>query len=176
MILPVSIIYNFCSPYLQIMSPHLEKKSLLLFLLLTGIFISCDSKRIYDEYFTVEKGIWNVRKKAKFDVIISDIISRYNIYINVRNAPDYPYSNLFLFMNTIFPDGHAARDTVELTLADYDGRWLGSGIGSLKFNRFLFQKGFQFRQKGTYQFEMEQAMRVSELKGIHDIGLRIEKQ
>jgi len=98
------------------------------------------------------------------------------VYLNVRNGPEYPYSNIFIFMNTVFPDGQIARDTIELTLADYDGRWLGSGMGSVKFSRFLFQKNVQFKQAGTYRFILEQAMRVRELSGIHDVGLRIEKQ
>jgi gliding motility-associated lipoprotein GldH len=61
-------------------------------------------------------------------------------------------------------------------LADYDGKWLGSGISDVKFNRFLFQKGVRFPQKGRYFFEIEQAMRVKDLKGIVDIGIRLEKQ
>ncbi|MEI7499229.1 MAG: gliding motility lipoprotein GldH [Bacteroidota bacterium] len=152
-----------------------EKKTFLFVLLLIGIMISCDSKRIFEENFVVEKGTWNVKNKMKFEVNISDIKSRYNVYINIRNSPEYPYSNLYLFMSTFFPDGKIAHDTLELTLADYDGRWLGSGMGSIKFSRFLLQKGVLFKQKGTYRFELEQAMRVNNLKGIRDIGLRIEK-
>jgi gliding motility-associated lipoprotein GldH len=33
-----------------------------------------------------------------------------------------------------------------------------------------------FPHKGIYRFELEQAMRVKELKGIRDVGIRIEKQ
>jgi gliding motility-associated lipoprotein GldH len=161
---------------MRIMRMNPEKKNLLLILLITGMMISCDSKRIYEENLVVEKGIWNVNNKVKFEVAVTDIVLRYNIYLNVRNAPEYPYCNLYLFLNTRFPDGRIARDTLELTLADYDGRWLGSGMGSVKFSRFLLQKGVQFKQKGTYLFELEQAMRVHELKGIRDIGLRIEKE
>ncbi len=153
-----------------------EKKTLLLLLLLIAGTVSCDSNRVFEEHVSLEKGIWNVKNELQFKTVISDLVARYNVYLNVRNGPEYPYSNLFLFMNTVFPDGHVARDTVELTLADFDGRWLGSGMGSVKFSRFLFQKGVQFSQKGNYQFIMEQAMRVNDLNGIHDIGLRIEKQ
>ncbi|MEI7661160.1 MAG: gliding motility lipoprotein GldH [Bacteroidota bacterium] len=153
-----------------------EKKFLLLLVLFTGMLISCDSKRIYDENVIVENNSWNSSAKMKFEVPVSDTGLRYNLYLKVRNAPEYPYSNLFLFLNSRFPDGRIARDTLELTLADYDGRWLGSGIGSVKFSKFMVRHGFRFRQKGTYVFELEQAMRVRVLKGIRDIGLRVEKQ
>ncbi len=158
------------------MSLNPDKKILLLLALFIGMLISCDSKRVYDENIIVENNSWNVKNKLTFDVTISDIRQRYNVYLKVRNGTDYPYSNLFLFLNTVCPDGSVSRDTLELTLADYDGRWLGSGISSVKFSKFLFQEAFQFKQPGKYRFEMEQAMRVKELKGIRDIGLRIESQ
>ena len=153
-----------------------DKKILLLFALFIGVFIACDSKRVYDENIIFENNSWNVTNKLKFDITISNIGQRYNIYLKVRNGTEYPYSNLFLFLDTKYPDGRISRDTLELTLADYDGRWLGSGIGSVKFNQFLFLQSFQFKQPGKYLFELEQAMRVKELKGIRDVALRIEKQ
>jgi gliding motility-associated lipoprotein GldH len=176
MTLPVSIIYKISVSINQIMTRNPEKKTLLLFLLLMITAVSCDSKRVFEEHVALNKGVWNVKNQIRFTVEIPDLLTHYNMYLNVRNGTEYPYSNLFLFMNTTFPDGVISRDTIELTLADYDGRWLGTGMGSIKFSRFLFQKDVRFKQTGTYHFMLEQAMRVRELNGIHDIGLRIEKQ
>jgi len=148
----------------------------LLFILSLLVFHSCDSKRFFEENKQIENGKWNNTDKATFHVTITDILSRYNFYFNLRNGGDYPYSNIYLFLKTVFPDGRIAMDTIECPLADYDGKWLGSGISEVKFNRFLFQKGVRFPQKGQYIFEVEQAMRVNELKGITDIGIRLEKQ
>jgi gliding motility-associated lipoprotein GldH len=173
---PVSIIYKIPVSINRIMTRNPEKKTLLLFLLLIVTAVSCDSNRVFEEHVALKEGVWNVRNQIRFTVEIPDLLSRYSMFLNVRNGTEYPYSNLFLFMNTVSPDGMIARDTIELTLADYDGRWLGSGMGSIKFSRFLFQKDFRFKQTGTYRFMLEQAMRVRELNGIHDIGLRIEKQ
>jgi gliding motility-associated lipoprotein GldH len=69
-----------------------------------------------------------------------------------------------------------SKDTLECELADYSGKWYGKGIGSVKFNRFMFRKGMRFRASGKYVFELEQAMRVRDLTGIRDIGLRVEKE
>jgi len=139
-------------------------------------FQSCDSKRFFEENKRIEKSVWKNTDKAIFNVKIADNLSRYNFYFNLRNGGDYPYSNIYLFLKTVFPDGRIARDTIECQLADYDGKWLGSGISDVKFNRFLFQKGVRFPEKGQYVFEVEQAMRVNDLKGITDIGIRLEKQ
>ena len=158
------------------MTRNPEKRLLLFVLLLMAAFISCDSNRAFEEHTALKNGVWDVKNEIRFDVAISDLLSRYNVYFNVRNGLEYPYGNLFMFMNTVFPDGHIARDTIELTLADYDGRWLGSGMGSVKFSRFLFRREVQFKEAGNYRFILQQAMRVRELTGIHDIGMRIEKK
>ncbi|MFZ4521237.1 MAG: gliding motility lipoprotein GldH [Bacteroidales bacterium] len=170
---------TICKPlfsFIEFMARNPEKIILLMLLLLMLATVSCDSKRVFEEHNTLEKGSWDVKNKLQFNVSISDLVPRYNVYLNVRNGQEYPYSNLFLFMNTVFPDGHISRDTIELTLADYDGRWLGSGMGSVKFSRFLFKNDVKFDAKGNYRFVLEQAMRVRELNGIYDVGLRIEKQ
>lgn len=147
------------------------------FLLLTAaLAFSCDRNRVYENHVALPAGSWNAKDHIEFAATIPDIISRYTIYLDIRNGLDYPYSNLYLFMNTVMPDGGISRDTIELTLADYDGRWLGSGMGSVKFSRFLFRSGFRFPQAGPYRFSFEQAMRVNTLTGIRDIGMRVEKE
>ena len=149
---------------------------LVLCILSFWILQSCDSKRFFEENKSIVKSVWNSKDKAVFNVMIRDTLTRYDFSINMRNSGDYQYSNIYLFLKTVFPDGKFSRDTIECQLADYDGKWLGSGISSVKFNRFLFRKGVRFPQTGRYVFEVEQAMRVRDLKGISDIGIRIEKK
>lgn len=140
------------------------------------VFISCDSKRFFEENKRIEKRIWDNHNKIRFVVTIKDTVCAYDFFLNVRNDADYPFSNLYFFIRTIMPDGRIAKDTVECRLADDWGKWLGTGMGSVKFNRFFFQQGVRLRQQGSYVFEFEQAMRIRELKGIRDVGLRIEKE
>lgn len=151
-------------------------KHFLIFLFASIIgFTACDRSRFFEENKPIAQGIWKSENKAHFEVLISDTLSRYDFFLNIRNSIDYRYSNLYLFIHTVNPAGKIAMDTVECQLADYTGKWTGSGSGTIRFNRLLIQKGVHFRQKGRYSFEVEQAMRVKELKGIVDIGIRIEK-
>ena len=136
---------------------------------------SCSDDRFYEQNREIRNGSWAAHNIVSFSVVIEDTAAWYNFYVNLRNDVKYPYSNLFLFLKTTFPDGREAKDTIECMLARYDGKWLGSGMGSVRFNRFLFQEGVRFRNCGTYTFDFEQAMRVDPLKGIRDIGIRIEK-
>lgn len=148
-------------------------------LIVIGVLVfigGCDSKRVYESNVAIPNGIWNSANRAKFEVEISDTVTAHNFYINVRNAGSYPYSNLYLFLETEFPDKVYARDTIECILADNAGRWLGDGSGDIWDNQILFKKGIRFRKAGKYVFTLEQAMRVANLPMIMDVGMRIEKQ
>ncbi len=119
---------------------------------------------------------WNYKDTISFKVNISDVNHWYDCYVDIRNAGNYPYGNLFLFITTKYPDNKMTRDTVQEILANDNGKWLGKGLGDIKDNRFLLRKGLRFPVKGIYTFKFVQAMRISNLKGISDIGLRIEKE
>ena len=144
-----------------------------------GIFIllaftACDSKRIYEENYTVPDQVWNNKNIMVYGVEISDTIHPCNVYVNVRNASDYPFCNLFLFMETRYPSGKLSKDTLECVLADASGKWLGKGSGDIWDNQILFKKNVVFKQKGKYFFNLEQAMRLQNLPQILDVGIRIE--
>ena len=145
-------------------------------LLFIATLSACDSKRVFEQNMEIPNGIWNAKNIARFEVEIADTVTPHNFYINVRNAGAYPYSNLYLFLETQFPDKVIARDTIECILADNSGRWLGEGSGDIWDNQILFKKGVRFRKAGKYIFSLEQAMRVQNLPLLMDVGIRIEKQ
>jgi gliding motility-associated lipoprotein GldH len=138
-------------------------------------FSACDSSVVYEENHKIEDNNWSAEKPMTFLAVIDDTTSAHNVYINLRNASHYPFSNIFLFLNTTFPGGELDRDTLEIMLATPDGKWLGEGLGDIWDNRVLFKKNVSFPQKGEYRFEFTQAMRLNPLPGVMDVGIRIEK-
>jgi gliding motility-associated lipoprotein GldH len=139
------------------------------------LFTSCDTGRVYEENKDIPDNTWKQNTSIEFNVDIKDTISLHNMYVNVRNSAGYSYSNLFLFIKTVFPKGEQTIDTLECTLADPSGKWLGEGLGDIWDNQILFKKNIRFPQSGQYKFKVEQAMRIDPLTSIMDIGLRIEK-
>jgi len=137
--------------------------------------MSCDPARIYDESFNIDDARWSRDSIYHFEVNIVDSIQLNNFYINIRNNTDYPYSNIYLFVTTTFPNGHSTTDTIECILADKGGKWLGNGSGRIKDNQIMLQQALRFPLTGVYHFMLEQGMRDKKLKGIEDIGIRIEK-
>ena len=136
---------------------------------------SCDPNVVFEDNVKLPENRWEISNIVKLETEIADTITPHNIYINVRNAGGYQFSNLFVFFTTQTPSGKAARDTIELTLADASGKWLGDGMGDIWDNRLLFKSNFIFPEKGNYIFMLEQAMRVNPLPQVMDVGLRIEK-
>lgn len=126
-----------------------------------------------DEQRVDERG-WNLSDKLFYDVEVTDTVGYFNFFIDVRNTVSYPYSNTFLFINTTFPDGSVACDTLECPLADVDGRWLGKQSGHYVSNRYYLRKGVRFPMSGKYRFAIAHGMRDTNIVGIKNIGLSIE--
>ena len=147
----------------------------IILLCLHFLIAGCDPSRVYEENKEIEKNEWDQNSPLVFQVPVTDTATSYNVYINVRNAGFYRFSNLYLFINTGFPGGQIQRDTLECILAAPDGRWLGEGLGDIWDNRILFKSDVRFPQQGEYRFELIQAMRINPLPGIMDAGIRIEK-
>ena len=144
---------------------------------LMSIFLyACDGNKVYEEYVEVVNADWKKENIANFSFNITDTVSPHNLYLNIRNTSDYPYSNMYLFVKIKGPDGNFNVDTVNCQLADKRGKWLGKGIGDLWDLKIPYIGGFKFVQSGEYNVSFEQAMRVDNgLKGISDVGLRVEK-
>lgn len=136
---------------------------------------ACDRNVVFEKNVELPENRWEQKNAVKFTVEIQDTINPHNLYINLRNAAGYQFSNIFLFFTTSAPSGKMERDTIELTLADANGKWLGDGMGDIWDNRELFKKNFKFPQAGTYTFQLEQAMRIDPLPQIMDAGIRIER-
>ena len=146
--------------------------SALFFLIL---FMSCDRNKVYEDYIKIDNYVWMNDNNVKFEFDVDDTVSLYNVYINVRHANVYPYSNLWLFITSSAPNGAKNKDTVECILAGNNGKWLGDGLGDIWDMQRPWKLNVRFGHKGKYRIEMEQAMRVDALPGIMDMGLRVEK-
>lgn len=136
---------------------------------------ACDSDVLYNENMHIDEEGWNMDSPLVFNLEADDTGSTYLCCIDIRNRNDYPYSNIYFHISTIYPDGSMAADTnIEFQLAERDGRWLGKENGRYIDGRYPFCF-FHFPQQGSYQFAVRHAMRDTLLPGIKNIGMHIEK-
>lgn len=139
------------------------------------VLSSCGGNDVFYQYETVPANGWHQDTAIHFDVNIADTVSRYNVYVNVRNRGEYPHQNLWLFIEQQSPDSTVLIDSINFYLADQRGKWLGSGVGSVFEMPVLYRQQIQFPDSGAYHFSFRQGMRDSVLLGLNDLGLRIEK-
>jgi gliding motility-associated lipoprotein GldH len=150
-----------------------NRTGVFLFLCLLFLF-SCGNPLVYNQYQIIDPAVWDKDKEYYFTFQIEDISKPYNISFEVRNNNLYPYQNLWIFYSEEQPVGSMKRDTMECILADEYGKWLGDGI-SIFQSGFLIRTGHLFPVKGQYTFSFRQGMRDDNLRGIQEIGLRIEQ-
>lgn len=152
--------------------------SLTLWVGLLGIFLcGCDGNRVFEEYHEIPGYMWNQNDTVGFDTEIKDTVTAYNLILHVRNGENYPYRNLYLFLQTGYPDGRHSVDTLEFYFYEETGKSLGKCSGDICNNSFLIQKNVRFDQAGKYRFGFSHGMRREDgiLPYIMDIGLRLEK-
>ena len=140
------------------------------------MFISCNNNIVFEDYSAFKNQTWNADSSVVFNYFIADTICKNQIVIKVRHTTDYEFQNLFLFVKA------EKTDTLELLLANKEGKWLGKGVGDVREVEFVYVKDKVFPKKGEFTFEIEQAVRYGELEkiqhlnNIQAIGLSIQKQ
>ncbi len=148
---------------------------LLLFVLLLLLNGACDSNRVFEAYSKIPQVGWHKDSLVVFTIPVTDTLQNNNLYINIRNNMKYRYSNLWLFVTINQPGEIAVTDTFELLLAEPSGRWLGEGFGGIKTRQVIYKSGVFFPVSGEYEIAIGHGMRDELLKGITDVGFRIEK-
>jgi len=145
------------------------------------LLFSCQKPNIYDKYYSINNNKWDINKPIDFKVDIKDSLTNYNLFVNIRNNNQYPYSNLFLVVSTYFDNTISEIDTLEYQMANPEGQWLGTGFTDVKENKLIFKINYKFPKKGNYKFSVVHANRKNGdltsdkfLKGITDVGLSIE--
>lgn len=159
----------------------LKKTNILIALIVSLFFISCDKKRVFDEYKKLN-GKWAKTDTIQFEFDQMDTIKPYNLFLNIRDNSNYPFNNLYVIVALKQPDNLVKIDTLEYEMANPDGKLIGEGFTDVKENKLWYQENFVFKKQGKYSVKITQALRetgnvtgVEDLEGITEVGFRIEK-
>lgn len=156
-------------------------RNYLVFIISIITLVSCDSKQTFDEYKTIEND-WKKNDVVSFKFKAPDTTDTYDLFVNLRNNDKYEFSNIFLIVNLTAPSKKKISDTLEYKMTNNRGEWLGSGFTEIKENKLWFKEMYTFPENGDYKIDITHAVRkngsingVNFLKGITDVGFRIEK-
>lgn len=144
--------------------------------LISFFFISsCSSDVVFTDSKALKDNIWHLSDVPEFNVPVTDTAQLSDVSFTIRTGSDYPFRNIFLFVTAYSPDGKSISDTLEYYLADEKGKWYGKGFGDIHELNLPYKSGVFFPVRGTYRFEIKHGMRILDLKGVYDFGLRIAK-
>ena len=155
-------------------------KNSFLFIIIAGLFISCDKKRVFDEYQSLGN-TWSFKKEVVFELPKIDTLKKYNLFKNLRANDDYQFNNLFLIVYLEQPNGQTKVDTLEYQMADLDGSILGEGFSDIKESKLYYKENVKFKASENNKIHIKQAVRqtgkitgVQDLEGITEVGFRVE--
>ena len=150
---------------------------ILLLFILPIVLFSCDTKRLYETNHDFEDRTWKVNDVREFEFQITDPGKRYNIYYNVRNSLDYPYSRIFVtyhLQDLVSNDLQSKLSTQDLFDQKTGTPFGSSGLGDIYDHRFLLLGNYEFKFPGKYKIKLEQFTRQDTLKGMLAVGVRVE--
>lgn len=137
---------------------------------------SCSNSTIAHQYHSLPSDGWERDSVLTYDVAIDSLIAECNVDIELSYNNNYPYQNLYLFIsgadstqNQIF------SDTLNITLADEYGKWLGNGWGTSYQQRIEYKNRYTFPASGIYNLTIKQGMRDNPIVGIERVGVRVTR-
>ena len=148
----------------------------IIFVFLSLLLFVCCNTNTESSYSVFEEDSWHADSIITLNHSVVDTITKQNLYLKIRHTTDFEYQNIFLFV-----DFQEKRDTIEVTLSEKNGKWLGSGFGDIKEVEYCLAKEIIFNSKKTSNVTVEQAMRygdqpvITNLKGIIALGINIKK-
>jgi len=147
-----------------------------LLLLLSLSVASCSEQGVIENQSkTIQNEVWKEKESITFDFSITDTIEYFDVYLTLRNDENYRWSNVYLFSDLTFPNGKTRRDTLEITLADKYGNWLGNNSGTIITTTARLINHRKFPLSGDYKIEVTHGMRVKELDNVLNVGLKIKQ-
>ncbi len=144
------------------------------FLLMVTLMCACGPKEWYNNEVEISEKGWHKDTVAVFRSEVLELDKSCHILVQVTNKEDYPYSNIWFFMDAISPSGHIERDTLECMLANDQGDWYGKKAGGQSYKSLHpYKINIRFPEKGLYTYYMIQGMRDTLLTGVQSVGIKI---
>lgn len=139
------------------------------------LFSSCDKNVVMEAHQSIVSDKWDYTDVKIFTAEITDTVQHYNIAVSMRHGFNFEWRNVWVNIETTFPDGNKFEKRVNLVLSDADGVWHGDILGDNCDILIPIQDNAFFPQVGKYSFKISQDMRVNPLNYVKSVGLRIEK-
>lgn len=119
--------------------------------------------------FSDQKWIYTHPLEFTVDTLRDSVASDGVLLLSLRHTSGYEYRNLWLELAYPLNDSTLCRDTLNIELADDEGRWLGHGTGPSRQLADTVSHAFTLRRGQT--LTLRHIMRMDTLPNIEQIGI-----
>lgn len=151
-------------------------RKIIVFLAVLLFIFSCQKRSAYDKAETLPDSKWALNQTISFrDTLTANDPENMHFEVNIRHTNIYPYQNIWLYIQTRCSDGTTRTDSIDWKLSEPNGRWLGTGWGS------LYSISYQLpdlcikktNQKRWFSIEIQHGLRDDFVPGIENVGIRL---
>jgi len=138
---------------------------------------SCDPPNyIFEEStsFTLESP-WLYSDSLVYNFKVKDTNRYYNLLLEIDHNKKYQWENLYVKIDTKFPDQKYKSQELSILLADETGEWYSDCRGKTCTFYLPLQEQAIFPYIGEYQIKIHPWMRQDTIKDIYRIGFKVER-
>ena len=132
------------------------------------IFTACQNPPFAETKLELQNG-WSTSEQLINEFVITDTTQWYEIGLMIVHTPSYPYQNLYIKTNTIYPNGEEKEQVVPIDLANKEGVWYGKCRGETCRAQVILQSKAHFAIGGTYTIRISPHLRVDPVPEIQSI-------
>lgn len=136
---------------------------------------ACHQGLVYEKYLEIDNNSWEYESPVTFEIDVENINKKYDLYVNLRHSNDYPYSNIWLMLFSLPPDGQPTQQRIELKLARPDGSWIAKGNGGTITHEVRVRQGMKFDKPGTYTYTLQHDMRINQVPAVSYVGIGLKE-
>lgn len=114
---------------------------------------------------------WSYDQKLTSTIKVVDTIKNYDLALKLDHSTSFYFQNIYLQIETVFPDGKKMSEPLSLELATSKGNWIGKCGSENCEIVFSLQDKFKFKKLGDHKFTIGQFSRDENLKGVNEIEL-----
>lgn len=144
-------------------------------LIIMLVCLSCQHREAYYRFSELKDAKWSSGDTLVFNIDSTTLNTNtaYDISVELVNNTDYPYQNLWLYIQDDLEGNKFSSCQKQYEMIDHTGKWYGSGFGSIFQLSLMHQKRIVFTQKQNRVIKIVHGMRDEPLVGIEKVGIKI---
>lgn len=136
--------------------------------------VSCHRQGIlYSHLEEIGKEGWSVNDPIKFSFSVTDTTKVYDLLLDVSHSADYAWQNLYVQIETDYPQDSTKTDIISLEFSDRFGGWEGRCGSKSCTLKIPLQLRTKFPMPGDYALIFNQYMRQDLVPGIQGFRLTV---